>query len=339
MSDIMTASERFRAVLDFKQVDRLPLIEWATYWNKTKERWEKEGMPKGMDNEAMQRYFGLDVIIQSWINPRHIEIKQPEEHGAAIISSEAEYCELLEAGMLFPDYCINDKILAKWAKLDKQRQELGDSILMLTFEGAFWFPRTLFGIEQHLFSFYDHPELMLRMNHDLAKYNLKRLEAICKIAKPDFITFAEDMSYNHGPMLSEDQFYEFMLPYYNMIIPKLKELDIKVIIDSDGDITECAAWFLRAGADGMLPLERQAGVDIAALREKYPQMIWLGAYDKMVMNQGTTAIESEFERLMPVAKQGGFIISCDHQTPPGVSLEQYQDYLRCFREYASLYHL
>jgi len=84
----------------------------------------------------------------------------------------------------------------------------------------------------------------------------------------------------------------------------------------------------------MLPLEKQAGVDISVLREKYPEMCWLGAYDKMVMNKGELAIRSEFKRLMSVAKQGGFAISCDHQTPPGVSLEQYRDYIRCFREYA-----
>jgi len=33
------------------------------------------------------------------------------------------------------------------------------------------------------------------------------------------------------------------------------------------------------------------------------------------------------------ARRGGFIISCDHQTPPGVSYDQYQLYLRLFREY------
>ena len=33
-------------------------------------------------------------------------------------------------------------------------------------------------------------------------------------------------------------------------------------------------------------------------------------------------------------KQGGFIASVDHQTPPGVSLEQYKDYLKLLNEYS-----
>ena len=43
---------------------------------------------------------------------------------------------------------------------------------------------------------------------------------------------------------------------------------------------------------------------------------------------------AEFERLLPVARGGGVIIGCDHQTPPGVSLEQYRAYMRLFKDYA-----
>ncbi len=52
------------------------------------------------------------------------------------------------------------------------------------------------------------------------------------------------------------------------------------------------------------------------------------------MPHGEQAMRDEFERLLPVAAKGGFIISVDHQTPPGVSYENYRIYLRLFREYA-----
>ena len=45
-------------------------------------------------------------------------------------------------------------------------------------------------------------------------------------------------------------------------------------------------------------------------------------------------MRAEFERLLPTAAKGGFLISCDHQTPPGVSYHDYQCYLGLFREYA-----
>ena len=155
-----------------------------------------------------------------------------------------------------------------------------------------------------------------------------------KYVHPDFMTFAEDMSYNNGPMLSEEMFDEFLLPYYRRTIPKLKALGTRVLIDSDGDITKALPWFERAGIEGILPLERQAGVDLLELRKDHPKCLFLGHYDKMVMPKGEEAMRQEFERLLPVMRQGGFIPSVDHQTPPGVSLENYRIYLRLLKEYA-----
>ena len=61
----------------------------------------------------------------------------------------------------------------------------------------------------------------------------------------------------------------------------------------------------------------------------------VGHFDKMTMNRGEAAMRTEFERLVPLMKTGGFIPSVDHQTPPGVSLEEYRVYLRLLNEYAS----
>lgn len=331
MKTTMTAAERFRAVLNFQPVDRLPVVEWAPFWNLTRERWECEGMPEGLDNMAMQEYFGLDPIFQSWIRPCRPDAPVPAVHGGGMIATVDDYRILKREGLLYPSV---DDVAEKWRQFSKENRD-GRKILMLTLEGFFWFPRRLFGIENHLYAFYDFPELMLEINADLAAYHLQVIERLCDVCRPDFMTFAEDLSYNHGPMLSGSQFDEFLLPFYRRVVPLLQEHGIRVIIDSDGDVTACAGWFTRAGADGILPLERQAGVDVARLRRENPGQCYVGGYDKMVMDKGDEAIRAEFERLLPVAKTGGLIISCDHQTPPGVSLAQYRRYLETFREYAA----
>ena len=92
-------------------------------------------------------------------------------------------------------------------------------------------------------------------------------------------------------------------------------------------------WFEAVGVDGFLPLERQAGIDIAELRRKHPRLLMIGGYDKMVMRKGERAMRREFERLLPVMRQGGYIASVDHQTPPEVSLKNYHIYLRLLKEY------
>jgi len=125
-----------------------------------------------------------------------------------------------------------------------------------------------------------------------------------------------------------------MRPYYQRIVPRLKERGIVTFVDSDGDITQPSAWFQEAGVQGVLPLERQAGVDVAELRALYPRMVFMGHFDKLTMHLGESAMRVEFERLLPVAAQGGFFISVDHQTPPGVSYADYHVFLRLFRDYA-----
>ncbi len=328
MKDQMTTRERFQAVLNFKAFDRLPVIEWAGWWGDTINRWRTEGLPKDIAAADIHRHLGMDIHHQDWARPRSHDFPKPEHHGAGFIKNENDYDKLKR--YLYPENCINTEAWEKWAPEHKK----GDCVTWFTIEGFFWFPRTLFGIEEHLYAFYDHPELMHMMNRDLAAHHLKIIDSICKYTTPDFMTFAEDMSYNNGPMLSKELFDEFMKPYYQMVIPKLKERGIKVIIDSDGDISVPNSWFEEVGIEGILPLERQAGVDIAQLRKDHPRQIYIGAYDKMVMNKGEAAMRKEFERLVPVAAKGGFIISCDHQTPPGVSFNDYTLYLSLFREYA-----
>jgi uroporphyrinogen-III decarboxylase len=95
-------------------------------------------------------------------------------------------------------------------------------------------------------------------------------------------------------------------------------------------------WLRKVGVKGVLPLERQAGVDGMKVRQQFPDLCMIGHFDKMTMDKGEAAMRAEFERLVPLMKSGGFIPSVDHQTPPGVSLEQYRVFLKLFKEYTDL---
>ena len=326
--DAMTTRERFQAVMGFQPFDRLPILEWAGWWNRTIERWYGEGLPEDLtDRYDICEYLGLDIYWQQWFPSTRPDCPQPPSRGAPIIANEAEYEKLLPH--LFPEF----QWRPQW-EIAAGRQARGEAVLWFTVDGFFWFARKLLGIEPHLYAFYDQPDLMHRMNADLAAWHLRMIDEVCSICTPDFMTFGEDMSYNHGPMLSCEMFDEFMLPYYERVVPRLRERGVLTIIDSDGDVAVPAYWFERAGLDGILPLERQAGVDIAQLRRDHPTMRFIGHFDKMTMDRGEAAMRAEFERLLPTAAGGGLLISCDHQTPPGVSFDDYRLYLSLFREYA-----
>lgn len=330
----MTNVERFNAVMNFEKPDRLPMVEWASYWGATLDRWHEEGLSPDVPWDQVQTHLGLDYIRRIWMPLTKPGTPKPETHGAPLIFEAEEY-EEFKKKYLFPDE--NDWNYKR--KMDALREvkdahEKGDAILWYSYDGFFWFPRVLLGIEPHLYSFYDEPELYHQICNDLADYIIAQLPKIYEVCHPEFMVISEDMSYNNGPMLSEELFDEFLLPYYQRIIPEIKKYGTKVIVDTDGDVSMMVPWLIRAGVDGVLPLERQAGVDINRLRAEYPDFLFIGGFDKMTMPKGEEAMRAEFERLLPAMKSGGFIPSVDHQTPPGVSFENYKIYVKLLSEYA-----
>ena len=283
----MTTRERFQAVMNFQPFDRLPILEWASWWNKTLDRWHTEGLPADLTGRYdICRHFGLDVYKQDWFPVRGPDCPKPPYHGAGILRTEQEYDRLRQH--LYPSGVIDKERWQRWA----EGQERGDLVLWFTLDGFFWFPRTLLGIEHHLYAFYDQPALMHRINSDLTEWLLSVIDELCTVCAPDFMTFAEDMSYNQGSMLSKDLFDEFMAPYYSQVIPVLDKHGIIPIVDSDGDISVPLSWFERAGVRGILPLERQAGVDVPKLRSVHPKALFVGHFDKMTMNRGEATMRA-----------------------------------------------
>lgn len=329
----MNHVQRFHGVMSFQPVDRLPAIEWAPWWNQTLDRWYAEGLPRELTGWGeIGDYFGLDrhgrFVVGAWGEgcPR------PAHHGAGIVADAGDY------GRVKPYlYRRSAESISGWegGGALAAGQRAGDTVVWLTLRGFFWHPRTLLGIQRHLLSFYDQPELMEAMNRDLVEYQLWAIEEVCRVCTPDFVTFAEDMSYNHGPMISEKHFDEFIAPYYRQIVPRLQQWNAPVVVDTDGDVTQMVPWLSREGIQGVLPLERQAGVDGAALRRQFPEFCMVGHFNKMVMDRGEQAVREEFERLMPLMQSGGFIPSVDHQTPPNVTIEQYRLYRRLLDEYTT----
>jgi len=323
----MNNVERFKKLMSFEPVDRLPIVEWAFYWDKTLERWYEEGLSRNIADVAeIRKHFGFDRYLQCWIGPYGPDCPHAESHGAPIIKNKGEFNGILEH-LYKPNF--DESEIEKWAV----EHEAGESVVWITLEGFFWHPRTLFGIENHFYAFMDQPELMHDMNKRLVDFSLKVIEKFCSICQPDFMTLAEDMSYNHGPMLSKRMYDVFLLPYYQQLIPELKKRDIHVFIDSDGGIEPLLPWLKEAGIEGILPLERMAGVDVNEIRKEHPDFLMIGGFDKTVMHLGEEAIRNEFERILSAMKSGGYIPSVDHQTPPAVSLEDYKLYISILREY------
>jgi hypothetical protein len=211
--------------------------------------------------------------------------------------------------------------------------ERGDYSIRLNIEGFFWVPRELLGIEEHMFAFYDSPELL----HDIGEFILevysRELITVVDLVQPDVLYFMEDLSGKTGPMISKDCFDEFVGGYYKRLIPLLKSHGVaNVFVDTDGDFKQLIPDFMDAGVDGFLPMDVSAGMDIVEIRRLFPSLRFIGGYNKLLIAEGVEAIDLEFDRILPVIRSGGYIPGGDHQIAPSTSLSNYQYYIRRLHE-------
>ena len=325
----MNNAERIAAVFQCPEsFTPVPAMEWLVYYQQTITRWQGEGLPAEFaEFREMDRFssadlnvtFGLTPVISQRVSPYKRYIK-PGCGEPCFDGTFAGYESIMPD--LYPEVPLSAEVLAK---TERYRMDV-DGIAYFEIEGFFWFPRDLFGIEEHLFAFHDEPELMHRINGDLLEFNIRAIKQIVAQFRPEYFTIAEDISFNLGSMISEEMFNEFLMPYYKLLFSEIKVLKIPVIVDTDGKVDSVIPWYLEAGADGFQPFERMAGIDVNALRRKFPEIVMIGGFDKMVLRKGHAAIDAEFRRISKAYKAGGYIPSMDHQTPPECSLENYKIY-------------
>ena len=140
----------------------------------------------------------------------------------------------------------------------------------------------------------------------------------------------EDMSYNHGPLISPAMVREFMLPAYKRLTGFWRDHGVKVILlDTDGDCWSLIPILLEGGITGMYPFEARAGMDVGAVRKAFPRLQIIGGIDKMRIAAGPRAIDEELESKVPhMLQHGGYIPCLDHYVPPDVSWPDFVYYRR-----------
>ena len=82
----MNNVERFQKTMNFEPVDKMPVVEWANWWDQTLTRWYGEGLPAELkDPGEIRDYLGLDCYRQLWVRARGDGCPKPAYHGAPIV--------------------------------------------------------------------------------------------------------------------------------------------------------------------------------------------------------------------------------------------------------------
>ncbi len=199
--------------------------------------------------------------------------------------------------------------------------------------GGYMYLRSLMGPEQLLYFVYDQPELL----RDCMETWLKLADAVVSKHQEhvslDEIFLAEDICYNHGPLISPEMIRELLLPYYQQLISnaKARQIDklrkLYIQIDTDGFSDPIIELYKGIGMDFLSPFEAASGCDVVRTGREHPWLLMSGGIDKRVLATSKAEIDRHLERILPAMRaRGGYIPTCDHGVPPEVPLENYLHY-------------
>lgn len=364
----MNYRKLFHEIMNYGDFDRMPVIHWAE-WPETRERWLREGLPpdRAVHDFLDAVPFWITLIDDgSWLSigsakdtinlglfPLFEEevLEETEEYrvyrgGDGVICKEWKHQSSIPH---YIDFTLKDaKSWGEYKKrlqpdpgrisddLDERLKKMEASGLPLCFPAASlmgWI-RNWMGVENMSYLMYDDRDVYADMVMTIADLVCWGMDQILPRLKVDLAHSWEDVSGRSGPLVSPKIFDQCVAPGYRKIRNKLEEYGVDFYsIDSDGDITDLVGHWLDAGVNIMFPLEvGPFGGDALKLRKKYGKNLRLmGNFDKLALEKSRHAVEAEIERLMPLMKDGGYIMMPDHHITPGVALKDYQWYLEQVR--------
>ena len=196
--------------------------------------------------------------------------------------------------------------------------------------------RNILGIVGLSYMQADDPELLHEIVQTCGEISYRGTKALLEAGlRPQAALYWEDISYNHGPLVSPAFFREEVVPVYRRVTSLLREYGCDIVqVDSDGKLDELVPLFLEGGVNTMFPIEIGTWkTDFPRWRQLYGRELrGIGGMNKIVLTQDKAAIDAEIERLKPWVDLGGFIPCPDHLMPLGTKWELVQYYVDAFRK-------
>jgi uroporphyrinogen decarboxylase len=218
------------------------------------------------------------------------------------------------------------------------RANTGDLAILAGVLGPFtmmyWY---LMDLETLSITLYDDPGLVHEMNDAFVQWALDSAARAVDQGGVDAFTLADDWGGTRALLMSPAHLREFFIPPFRKLVQGLKRLGKPVIMHNDGQIWDVLDDLVETGISGYHPVERGAGMDLAAVKQRYAgRLCPIGNVDnKITMTSGTPAqIEAEVRECLASAKAGGgYILSTDHSIHDGMPYENVMAYLAAARKY------
>jgi uroporphyrinogen decarboxylase len=353
----LTHRERFRRVMHFQSVDRIPHWEFG-YLDETIERWHGEGLPaECADMGSIEHYFGVDPV--AWAPTRDallpafdgpVEVLEEREDSRVERLPDGTVQEVQTKGITTIPHYLKMPIENRddWLRFkerldpaDPRRFETdyarlgrellrGDLPVGIGLGSYFGIPRNWIGFENISLMAHDDRPLIEEIVATLGEVHHRQIAAALEHVEVDFAAGWEDICFRTGPMISPAMFREIVGPHLKRVCDLLRQHGCTVIwTDCDGDVTQLVPVWLECGVNCMFPLEVHPGSDPLKFRKMWGRdMLLRGGIAKYKLAGSKEDILTELKRVAPVVEDGGYIPHGDHRIPQDVPYENYRYYVR-----------
>ncbi|MHB9029079.1 MAG: uroporphyrinogen decarboxylase family protein [Candidatus Latescibacterota bacterium] len=194
----------------------------------------------------------------------------------------------------------------------------------------------LMGYENICYALYDDPGLLgevFRISNSFFKEAARRsVEAGC-----DAIWVSEDLGSSSAGFFSIEHYRRHVLPPFIELVDYVHNLGVPALLHACGRITEYLDDLARTKIASLHPLQRTAGMDLRAVKEKYgDRFCIIGNIDSSrVLPYGSPEdVAAQVREAIDIAAPGGgYILASDHSLHDGIPVENIVEMFRAGAEY------
>ena len=199
------------------------------------------------------------------------------------------------------------------------------------FEAAF-----LRGTAQFLMDMVDNPRLAHELIEITLSYNVRVIERQVA-AGADVVILGDDYADKHSTLMSPAHFKQFILPGLKRCVDAAHRAGAYVIKHTDGNIMGIIDMIIDTGIDALNPLEPQAGMDIALIKQRYGDRVALvGNIDcgYLLCQAPVEEVRRVTRWTLEVASRGGgFMLSSSNSIHSSVRPENYMAMIETLRQW------
>lgn len=335
----MTGKDRILTVLDRKQPDRIPTLEWDFYPDVIKAVADAES-----DIEFVQT-MDLDGIA-IWPDRRITAIDDKhfiDDFGVTRVYSD-EYpvpvAHPLDAPKKFNTYQMpspdDDRI---WRSVQTALDQIGkEKCVIARVRDVVSFPRDVMGYQNFLMSFYLEPEFVADLMEMSVEYSTKVVKNLKGIGV-EVVAMLDDIANAQAPLFSPAMYREHILPHFAKLVLNCHNIGVKVIKHSDGNLNPILEDLIGSGIDCLDPIDPMGNMDMAHIKATYGDQIAMKGNIDCVQTLVTGShkqIEDEIKACMFAGGiGGGLIISSSNSIHKGVNPDCYKYMLECIKRYGN----